>query len=266
MSVAIVTGASSGIGAAAATLLARRGFDVGITYRADAEGASRVKAAIEAEGRRARLAQLDLGDPGAADAVIGGLIEELGGIDALVNNAGANRRRAMGEETVEGWNATLAVNLIGPWACARVAAEHMRRSGRGGSIVNVTSVLASTPLEEGGAYCAAKAGLELATQVMALEWARDGIRVNAVAPGHTATPMNFDPTEIDGSRIDRPVIPLGRAADAEEIAKAIVFLASEDSSYVTGSSLLVDGGLRLASGPQSLQDETGLPPEKDDDE
>jgi hypothetical protein len=263
MSGAIVTGASSGIGAAVAVKLAGRGYDLGLTYRGAEDGALRTKEAVEAEGRRCFLARLDLSDPVSVSGVIDGLADELGGIEILVNNAGADRRRTMSEESVEGWNATLAVNLVGPWACARTAAKHMRQ-GRGGRIVNVTSILSSVPLEGGGAYCAAKAGLELATQVMALEWAQDGIRVNAVAPGHTATPMNFPAEDLDGSPIKRPVIPLRHAASAAEVAQAVVFLATEDSSYVTGSSLLVDGGLRLASGPQSLQEATGLPPEKED--
>jgi NAD(P)-dependent dehydrogenase (short-subunit alcohol dehydrogenase family) len=137
----------------------------------------------------------------------------------------------------------------------------MLAAGRGGRIVNVTSILAATPLAGGGAYCAAKAGLELATKVMALELAEAGVTVNAVAPGHTATPMNFAPDELQAERIPRPVIPAGRAATPEEIAAAIVFLASPEASYATGASLLVDGGLLQVSGPQSLQDATGLPPE-----
>jgi NAD(P)-dependent dehydrogenase (short-subunit alcohol dehydrogenase family) len=257
---AIVTGASSGIGAATAVLLAKRGFDVGLTYRGNEDGALRTADAVKALGQRAALTRLDLSSPGDAESVIEALVDELGRVDALVNNAGVNRRAEALEETVDGWNATLAVNLVAPGACARAVARRMLRDGHGGHIVNVSSVLAFVPLEGGGAYCAAKAGLELLTKVLALEWARHGITVNAVAPGHTATPMNFDPAQLDGSIIERPVIPLGRAAHAEEMARVIAFLASEDASYVTGASLLVDGGLLLASGPQSLQHATGLPP------
>jgi NAD(P)-dependent dehydrogenase (short-subunit alcohol dehydrogenase family) len=257
---AIVTGASSGIGAATALLLAERGFDVGLTYRGNEAGARRTADAIEALGRRAALVRLDLAAPGDAEAAIGGLIDELGRVDALVNNAAVNPRAEMLELTVEGWDTTLAVNLVGPWACARAVAERMLAAGHGGRIVNVSSVLAFVPLEGGGAYCAAKAGLELLTKVMALEWAQHGITVNALAPGHIATRMNFDEAELDGSLIERPVVPLRRAASAREVAGAIAFLVSGDASYVTGASLLVDGGLLLASGPQQLQQATGLPP------
>jgi NAD(P)-dependent dehydrogenase (short-subunit alcohol dehydrogenase family) len=260
---ALVTGASSGIGAATARLLADRGYDVALTYRSAAEGAERTASEVEARGGRAFVAQMDLGEPDTVIGITKALISKLGRIDALVNNAGANRRQPIAQESVAGWREAVDVNLVGPCLCARAAAEAMREAGNGGRIVNVSSVLAFAPLEGGGAYGAAKAGLELATKVMALEWAGDGIRVNAVAPGHTATPMNFDPEALDGSRIGRPVIPLERAADPDEIAAAIVFLAAAESGYVTGASILVDGGLLLSSGPSSLQRATGLPPEKE---
>jgi NAD(P)-dependent dehydrogenase (short-subunit alcohol dehydrogenase family) len=259
----IITGASSGIGSAAALSLAERGFDVGLTYRRNEDGARDVAEAIEAVGRRAAIAQLDLAAPENAEATIGRLVDELGRIDALVNNAGVNPRVEALDETVESWSRTLAVDLVAPWACARAAAARMLAAGHGGRIVNVSSVLAFVPLEGAGAYCAAKAGLELLTKVLALEWAKHGITVNAVAPGHTATPMNYEAAQLNGSVIERPVIPLRRAATGEEIAAAIAFLVSKQASYVTGASLLVDGGLALASGPQQLQQITGLPPESE---
>lgn len=190
------------------------------------------------------------------------LAQELGGLDVLVNNAGANRRADTLEETVDGFNGALAVNLVGPWAIARAAAARMIADGVPGSIVNVTSILAFEPLGAGGAYGAAKAGLEALTKVMALELARYGIRVNAVAPGHTATPMNYSAEDLAAGPPAPPVIPLGRAARSEEIAETIAFLADR-ATYVTGASLLVDGGLALASGPESLQQRTGLPPERE---
>jgi NAD(P)-dependent dehydrogenase (short-subunit alcohol dehydrogenase family) len=258
--VAIVTGAGSGIGRASALLLADAGFDVGITYRGNEAGARETVAEVERRGRRGHAVQLDLADPRRAAPVVDELAERLGRVDVLVNNAGVNPRTTTLEASVEDWEWTLAVNLIGPWACARAAAPHMIRTG-GGRIVNITSVLAFAPLSGGGAYCAAKAGLELLTKVMALELAQHGIAVNAVAPGHTATPMNFPAEQLNAERIDRPVIPIARAAAPEEIAKAIVFLASGEASYATGASIVVDGGLLLASGPEALQEATGLPPE-----
>jgi NAD(P)-dependent dehydrogenase (short-subunit alcohol dehydrogenase family) len=260
---AIVTGAGSGIGRATALQLAAAGCDVGVTYRENAAGAERVVAEIRDLGRCAASVELDLSEPGAAAAAIDALANALGGVDVLVNNAGVNRRATVLEETVAGFDRTLAVNLVGPWACAQAAARHMIAGGRGGRIVNVTSVLAFVALEGGGAYGAAKAGLELLTKVLALELAPHAIKVNAVAPGHTATPMNYGPAELAAASIERPVIPAARAASPDEIAAAISFLASPAASYATGASLLVDGGLLLASGPQSLQEATGLPPAPD---
>jgi NAD(P)-dependent dehydrogenase (short-subunit alcohol dehydrogenase family) len=258
---AIVTGAGSGIGRATALQLAAAGCDVGVTYCTNATGAERVVAEISELGRAVAHVELDLSKPSTATVAIDTLAERLGGVDVLVNNAGVNRRATVLEETIVGFDRTLAVNLVGPWACAQAAARHMISAGRGGRIVNVTSVLAFVALDGGGAYGAAKAGLELLTKVLALELAPHGIKVNAVAPGHTATPMNYGPDDLAAATIERPVIPAARAAAPDEIAAAIAFLASPAASYATGASLLVDGGLLLASGPQSLQDATGRPPE-----
>jgi NAD(P)-dependent dehydrogenase (short-subunit alcohol dehydrogenase family) len=259
---AIVTGAGSGIGRATALQLAAAGCDVGLTYRANAEGAERTAAEIRELGREAACVELDLADPSAAGGAIDALVRRLGGLDVLVNNAGVNRRATVLDETVADFERALRVNLVGPWACAQAAARQMIAAGRGGRIVNVTSVLAFVPLDGGGAYGAAKAGLELLTRVLALELAPHGIKVNAVAPGHTATPMNYEPDALAAGTIERPVIPAARAASPDEIAAAIAFLASPAASYATGASLLVDGGLLLASGPQALQEATGRPPER----
>jgi NAD(P)-dependent dehydrogenase (short-subunit alcohol dehydrogenase family) len=263
---AIVTGGGSGIGRATALLLARRGYDVAVTFHRNEAGALAVVEEIEREGRRAFAERFDLARPEHAAEVVEGLIGRLGGVDVLINNAGVNPRAACLEETVEGWAHTLSANLVGPWTCARAAARDMIARGRPGRIVNITSILAFVPLEEGGAYCASKAGLDMLTKVMALELAPHGIAVNAVAPGHTATPMNYAEDELGEQPIERPVIPLGRAAAADEIAAAVVFMASGEASYASGASLLVDGGLMLASGPQELQRATGLPPKRRTDQ
>jgi NAD(P)-dependent dehydrogenase (short-subunit alcohol dehydrogenase family) len=254
---AVVTGGGSGIGRATALLLAQRGHDVAVTYNRNEAGAAAVVGEVERAGRRGFAEHLDLSRPELADAVVSRLAERLGGVDVLVNNAGVNPRATCLDETVEGWTQALNANLVGPWACARSAARDMIARGRPGRIVNVTSILAFVPLDGGAAYCAAKAGLEMLTKVLALELAPHGIAVNAVAPGHTVTPMNYSEEEIGEGPMERPVIPMARAAEAEEIARAIAFLAGGEASYATGASLLVDGGLMLASGPEELRRATG---------
>jgi NAD(P)-dependent dehydrogenase (short-subunit alcohol dehydrogenase family) len=259
---AIVTGASSGIGRATAVALASRGFDVGITWCGNEDGGRVAAAQIEASGRRAATVRLDLREADGIEPAMRALAERLGRVDVLVCNAGANRRAPALAETEQAWGEVLAVNLTGPWLCARAVAPRMIEQG-GGRIVFVTSILALEPLAGGGAYCASKAGLDALARVLALELAPDGILVNTVAPGHTATPMNFGDDVPDAYSTSRPVIPLGRPADPAEIAAVVGFLASSEASYLTGSTLLVDGGLRLVSGPESLQQATGLPPERD---
>lgn len=241
--------------------LARRGLDVGFTFHAREEEARALVRDLERTGARAFIEHADFADSSAGAASVKALIERLAGVDVLVNNAAINPRCCLDDERVDTWNATLAVNLTGPLLCAQVAARRMRHQGAGGRIVNVTSVLEHVPLEAAGAYCAAKSALGMLTKVMALEWAQDGILVNAVAPGHTVTPMNYeDATTTRAQDTDWPTIPLGRSADPAEIAAVIATLASEDASYSTGASHVVDGGLLLVSGPGVLQAATGLPP------
>jgi NAD(P)-dependent dehydrogenase (short-subunit alcohol dehydrogenase family) len=253
MKAAIVTGGSSGIGRAVAVALASDGFDVAITTRANVDGAEETCRRMRAQGRRAVWAQLDLAEPEAADAVIGELWQALDGASVLVNNAGVNRRVHALEESIAGLREVLAVNLVGAFACAQSHARRLIERGDEGAIVNVTSVLAHAPLRAAGAYCASKAALEMLTRVLALEWAAHGIRVNAVAPGHTVTPMNFADESLTADGLIRPQIPVGRPAAPEEVATAVAFLAGNSARYATGASLTVDGGLLLIAGPTLLE-------------
>jgi len=250
--VAIVTGGNSGIGRAAAVALARCGFDVGIVWHAEEERAKEAVLECEDEGVRAVARHADLEQVPGSDAVIDDLADELGGLDVLVNNAGANHRAAMVDETLAGWRRTIDVNLTGPVFCARAAARRMLARGGGGRIVFVTSVHEHAPLRRAAAYSAAKAGTGMAAKVMALELAGSGITVNAVAPGHIATPM----TGKDGvapESVSLPQIPLGRPGGPPEIASLVAWLASDAAAYVTGASIVADGGLLLAAA-DALQD------------
>ncbi|MGX1494113.1 SDR family oxidoreductase [Streptomyces tendae] len=247
--VAVVTGSDSGIGRATAVRLAEAGMDIGITWHTDREGALRTADEVRATGRRAAVEQLDLTRlPGAAD-VVDRLADALGRVDVLVNNAGTGTMTPFLELDHDTVRDVLDVDLMGPFLCSQRAAHRMIRQGSGGRIVNVTSVHEHQPRVGAAPYCAAKAGLGLLTQVMALELAEHGITVNAVAPGEIATPMTGQ-TDTDVSQESRPGVPLGRPGDAREVAAVIAFLAGPDASYVTGASWAVDGGM-LRMGPQA---------------
>jgi NAD(P)-dependent dehydrogenase (short-subunit alcohol dehydrogenase family) len=241
---AIVTGSDSGIGRATAVALAAAGCDVGITWHEDEAGAEQTAREVRDHGRRAEVRRLDLLERASVQPAIGALADALGGLDVLVNNAGTGASTPFLETTVEEWDRVLAVDLTGAFLVAQEAARRMVAAGRGGRIVNVTSVHEHVPLRGSSAYCAAKGGLGLLTKAMALELAEHGITVNAVAPGAIATPMT-GLEDVDPRTVARPATPAGRPGDAREIAAAIAFLASPQASYATGASFVIDGGMLL---------------------
>ncbi|MFI8890636.1 SDR family oxidoreductase [Streptomyces paradoxus] len=253
--VAVITGADSGIGRATAVHLARAGMDVGITYHSDRKGAQETADEVRAHGQRAEVARMDLTRlPDGADTV-DDLCERLGRIDVLVNNAGTGTMTPYLDLELSDVREVLDVDLVGPFLCGQKAARHMIGHGEGGRIINVTSVHEHQPRVGAAPYCAAKGGLGLLTQVMALELAEHHITVNAVAPGEIATPMTGQ-EDTDPHTESRPGIPLGRPGDAREVAAVIAFLAGPDASYVTGASWSVDGGM-LRMGPQAGSHLTG---------
>jgi NAD(P)-dependent dehydrogenase (short-subunit alcohol dehydrogenase family) len=249
--VAIVTGSESGIGRAVAAALAAQGCDVGITWYRDEAGGHATAEEVRALGRRAEVRHLDLTRlPEAAD-VIDELAGSLGGVDVLVNDAGTGHSTPLLDLDLDTWREVVATDLDGAFMCLQRAARRMVAAGRGGRIVNITSVHEHAPRVGAAAYCAAKGGLGLLTRVAALELAEHGITVNAVAPGETATPMtgqeDEDPT---APGHDRPGVPLGRPGDAREVAAVVAFLASPEAGYVTGASWAIDGGM-LQMGPMA---------------
>ncbi|MER7503363.1 SDR family oxidoreductase [Nonomuraea pusilla] len=247
--VAIVTGADSGIGKATAVTLAEQGFDVGITYHSDEDGAKDTAEQVRGLGKAAAVRRHDLTDPERAASVVDELAEELGGVGVLVNNAGTGSAEPLIDMGYGRWREVLAVDLDGAFLCAQRAARRMIASTRGGRIVNVTSVHEEYPRVGAGPYCAAKGGLRMLSRVLALELAEYGITVNTVAPGEIATPMTGqeDQPPRTGSR---PGYPVPRPGHAREVAAVVAFLAGPAASYVTGSSVFVDGGLGLM-GPQA---------------
>jgi NAD(P)-dependent dehydrogenase (short-subunit alcohol dehydrogenase family) len=244
--VAIVTGSDSGIGEAIAVALARDGYDVGVTWHGDEAGARHTAEAVAATGRQSAVVRLDLGRlPEAVDS-LEELRQRLGGLGVLVNCAGTGSSAPVLDLGFEQWRQVLTVDLDGPFLCAQWAARHLVRAGRGGRIVNITSVHEHRPLVGSAAYCAAKGGLGLLTQTMALELAEYGVTVNAVAPGEIATAMTGN-EDVDPHRVARPGIPARRPGDAREVAAVVAMLCRPDAGYVTGASWVVDGGLLLMS-------------------
>jgi NAD(P)-dependent dehydrogenase (short-subunit alcohol dehydrogenase family) len=244
MPVAIITGSDSGIGKATAVALARDGYDIGVTWHEDEAGALATADEVRQTGRRAEVRRLDLSDASNGPPVVDELAEALGGLDVLVNNSGTGTDTPVLELDLESWRHVLEVDLTGAFLCGQAAARRMVAAGRGGRIVNVTSVHEHIPLPGAAPYCAAKGGLGLLTKVMALELAAHGITVNSVAPGEIATPMTGQEDD-DPHAAQRPGVPLRRPGDAREVAELIAYLTSPAASYTTGASFVIDGGMLL---------------------
>ncbi|GCD45995.1 SDR family oxidoreductase [Streptomyces paromomycinus] len=256
--VAIVTGASSGIGRATALELGRAGFDVVVGYgsnRAAAEEAAREIA--EEAGVRTWPVQFPLAEPPAAAAALREAVATAGGVDVLVNNAGVNWRAPFLEEDHDAWSKVLAIDLTSPFFLAQAAAQAMVEQGRGGRIINVTSVHEQIPITGGSTYCAAKSALGMLTRTMALELAQHGITVASVAPGETATPMNGHDASVDPRTVARPVLPAGRPGSPEEVAGLIRYLADGSTGYITGQSFVIDGGLSLIAADANVRSVLG---------
>lgn len=246
---AIVTGADSGIGRAAAVALAADGFDVGITWHADEAGAEKTAAEVREQGVRAIVQHLDAADIPACGDVVDDLVEQLGGLDVFVNNAGTGIKTPFLEVELDQWRHVLDVDLTGAFICLQRAAQHMVQAGRGGRLIAVTSVHAHQPMVGSSAYDAAKHGLSGLIKNMALELGGHGITAVSVAPGEIATPMTGQ-TDEDPRQTHRAGIPLGRPGDAREVAALIAFLASPGAAYISGASIAIDGGM-LQMGPQA---------------
>jgi glucose 1-dehydrogenase len=241
--VALVTGAGSGIGHAIASRFGREGARVAINYRGTAEPAERLAAELTEAGARSIAVQADVAKSDEVGAMVERVVSELGPVTVLVNNAGVEEAAPFLELEEESWNRVLAVNLTGAFLCAQACARVMRDAG-GGAIVNISSVHEDLPFLENTAYCAAKGGLRMLMRNAAVELAEFGIRVNNIAPGPIATPINREALEDPETlALLRRVVPLARWGEPEEVAEVALFLASDRSAYVTGATYSIDGGL-----------------------
>jgi 3-oxoacyl-[acyl-carrier protein] reductase len=239
--VAIVTGASQGIGAATARALAADGFAVVLAARSS-ERIDMLAAEIGDQGGRTAAITTDVSDTDAVEHLVDETVRRFERLDVLVNNAAQMPTATRSEKmSLDAWSNALAVNLTGPWWLANRAHDAMVASGEGGVVVNVTSTAATYPSVGFAAYNASKAALSMLTRTLALEWARDGIRVIGVAPGKIDTPM-VEPILAWTERQGIPVNPLGRVGRPDEVASLISFLVSERASYMTGNIVTLDGG------------------------
>lgn len=243
--VMLITGASSGIGAATALLAAERGYDLVITYLSNRAQAETVAQKIIALGRKALCVQADVGMENDVINLFTQIDNTFGRLDVLVNNAAILRQKLFRDTQVVELEKLFAVNVIGSFICAREAIKRMSKlaGGNGGAIVNVSSIASrfGSPFEYID-YAASKGAIDTFTMGLAKELVADGIRVNCVRPGIINTELHAKGGE--PGRIDRiaPTIPMQRAGEADEIAKAILWLASDEASYITGSLLDVSGG------------------------
>lgn len=238
--VAIVTGGARGLGKSIASAFCREGASVLVCDFRDELG-EETAAALRAGGGKAAFCHLDVTSESEWRTALERCVAELGTPTVLVNNAGIARDEPLDSETLEGWNAVLSVDLTGPFLGMRTVGLAMRANG-GGSIVNITSTAAHVGSTHAAAYHAAKGGLRSLTQHAAIAYVKDGIRVNAVAPGSMLTPLSMEDSTPDMLEHFVSLTPLGRAASPDEVANAAVFLASDESSFATGAEFVVDGG------------------------
>jgi len=253
---ALVTGGSSGIGAAVAKCLAKAGATVVIDHIGDREAAETAVADIESSGGRAIAVEADVGREEQVEALFRQSVDAFGTVDILINNAGIQQDAPLTEMTLQQWNQVLNVNLTGQFLCARAAAgEFLRRGVRqdvscaAGKIICISSVHEVIPWAGHANYAASKGGVMQLMKTMAQELGRRKIRINSIAPGAIKTPINRQAWETDEAEADLlEKIPYGRIGDPEDIGKAAVWLASDLSDYVHGSVLFVDGGMTLYPG------------------
>jgi NAD(P)-dependent dehydrogenase (short-subunit alcohol dehydrogenase family) len=245
---AIVTGAGSGIGRAIALKFAEHGANIAIVYGHNDINAGQTAEMVEALGRKAMVIKADVRDAKAISQMADRVVQEWKRIDCLVNNAGVAKESPFLEMSEEDWDEVLDVNLKGPFLCTQAVARHMKENDTGGKVINIGSDLGTGIAHGASNYCVSKMGLIQLTRAAALELAPYGIRVNIVSPGVIATGMGEPDDTPEYKNFLKhviPEVPLGRLGEGEEVANIVLFLASDESDYITGSKFGVDGGILL---------------------
>lgn len=244
--VAVVTGSSKGIGAEIAIRLGKEGAKVVINYNSDKEGAEKIVDKISQAGSEAIAVKADMSVESSAKELVDAAIEKFGKLDIFVNNAGMEVPAPSHKMTLENWQRVIDVNLTGYFLGSRAALSYFVEKKIKGTIINLSSVHEQIPWPTFAHYAASKGGVKLLTQTLALEYAPLGIRVNAIGPGAINTPINKEKMQDPEKKAAlEKIIPMGYAAEPSEVANVAAWLASEQSSYVTGITLFVDGGMTL---------------------
>jgi glucose 1-dehydrogenase len=242
--VALVTGSSQGIGAAIAVRLAQEGADIVINYHSHPEEADDVKQQVVAAGRKAIAVGADLGNVASVNQLIADSVTGLGKIDLLVNNAGVEKNASFWDVTEKDYDLVLNTNLKGPFFCTQAFVKHLQSRKSPGKIINISSVHEDLPFPHFTSYCASKGGVKMMMRNLSIELAPFGITINNIAPGAIETPINTkllnDPAKLK-ALLDN--IPLARLGKPSDVASAVAFLASSEADYITGTTLVIDGGL-----------------------
>jgi glucose 1-dehydrogenase len=247
--VAAVTGSSLGIGRAIAVAFAREGASVVVNYRSHPEEGQAAVDEIEKGGGRAISVQADVSEPEGVQNLIRQTVKEFGRLDVMVNNAGIEQKIPFLETPLEAWEKVISVNLTGVWLGCQEAARQMVSQGEGGRIINVSSVHEDLAMPTNSPYCAAKGGVRMLMRTIAVELGPHSITVNNIAPGAIETPINRNLDDHPEQRQELLAeIPLGRIGRPEDVASVAVYLASDASSYSTGSTFFVDGGMIRQAG------------------
>jgi glucose 1-dehydrogenase len=242
---ALVTGSDSGIGEASAVAFAEEGANVVITYHSDEDGAKQTLQKVEEAGAEGIYMQVDTSAEEEVGQMFEQAVKEFGTVDILMNNAGVNAQGIpVAEMSTDQWDKTIKTDIYGYFFCARRFIKIRKDEGGGGKLINVTSIHEEVPIPGGADYCCAKGAIRNLTRCLALEVAEDEINVNNIAPGMILTPFNEQAVEDRETRDERTKhIPMKRAGNPEDVARVALFLASDDSDYVNGSTYTVDGGL-----------------------